>query len=117
MVAEQLLCSSAHTPLSPNQTSHAMAREPSEREHAWGEALGRLRTLRQEEEAGDTLDPAPSGGPEEVEPAVDAMSPKTNSSTSDNGATPSRRDVDRAKSRPIRMHVGTSSDNHVRQQS
>ena len=81
-----------------------------------GEALGRLRVLRQEEDAGDTSAPAPSGGDEVVEPAVDATSPKTVSSTSDSGATPTRRDEGRMKPRLIRMsehHRTTVSDNKV----
>ena len=99
MVAERLLCSPDNLPRPPNPNPRAMAREPSEREHAWGEALGRLRAVRQaEEEAGDASDPAPSGGPEAVDPAVNTPSPKTVSSTSDGGPTPTRRDVDRIKS-------------------
>ena len=53
-----------------------MARGPSEREHAWGEALGRLGAVRQEEEeAGMVEGPTSDGGQDAQVPAGDTPSP------------------------------------------
>ena len=66
-----------------------MAREPSEREHAWGEALDRLRVVRQEEEeAGMAEGPTSDRGPDAQDLAGDTPSHKTVSSTSDGGPPP-----------------------------
>ena len=104
MVAERQLCSSDNPPSPSHQTSRPMAREPSEREHAWGEALDRLRVVRQEEEeAGEAEGPTSDGGPDAQDPAGGSPSRQTVSSASDGGPSPSRRDVNRIKSRLIRM--------------
>ena len=117
MVAERLLWSPESPTLPLPNIPRAMAREPSEREHAWGEALGRLRAVRQqEEEAGMAEGPTSDGGQDAQDPAGDTPSAKTVSSASDDGPTPTRRDMNRIKSRLVRMaeHLRTTvSDNKV----